>query len=1163
MFNFRNFVSVILFSSSFAIAAAPKCEKWMAKLISAQGQVDKKSFDQVTWHKVKENELFCQGDAIRTRKHSRVTFELGNEALVTLEQNSVLIFPVIDKGSFHWLIKLFKGSAFFRSRSFNQLEVDTPFVNAVHEGTEFLVTVTEQQTEISVFDGLVAAQNSAGQVKIDKGQIGIAQKNLAPRVQPLIVRPVDAVQWALYYPPLVDVESFSSTLTIPAIQQALNYYQQGDVFDAIRTLENIPERQQDEHYIALKASFLLMVGSVNKALVEIQRAKQYQGFASTSLALKAIIAVTKNHADKALSLAEKAVAQKPNSVIAQIALSYAHQAKFNISEALAATEQAVQLAPNNALAWTRLAELQLSNNERDDALESAIKAQTLNPNLDRTHTILGFAYLIQVEINQANASFTQAINLNPADPLARLGLGLAKIRKGAIKEGTRELERAVSLDPNNAIMRSYLGKAYYELRNEGFAATELAIAKEMDPNDPTPWFYDAILKQSTNRPVEALHDMQKAIELNDNRGVYRSKFLLDQDAAARGTSLGRIYNELGFQQLGLVEGWKSVTDDPSNYSAHRLLSDSFAGKSGQEIARASELLQSQLLQPLNVNPIQPRLTEDKLLTRDKNIKFSVDNTPQLVANDRLASNTLGRASLNEYNTLFERNQFTFQGVGIIGSNDSYGEELIHSGIWNKLSYSFSQLHLQNQSDFQSDGFQKDNSIKQNLYNAFVQYQISNQLNLQFEYRYDADKSQSIETLGEKNLTTSTDTSRHLYRFGANYQPDSTTNVLFSGIFTKREDDFLNSRNLRNVFSFTFNNITNSDSLSLELQYIKKLQWTKFILGGSYIYDDEKELFTIDFFSEQTIEDNYDLNHTNAYLYSFTHYENLNAILGVSFDLVDRRFQPNIKQVNPKLGLLWNITDSTVIRAAYFQGIKKRFNANQTIEPVQIAGFVQFSDNDTATGAPYKQVGLGLDHKFNESLYFGLEGIYRQTKVPVPDLELSFQGETTVLKVNTNRKNEYSASSYINWTPNKQISTSLEYRLSIFNRRSDDDQFFNPNLANKNEVVHQVPVSINYFAPNGFYSKFRATYIYQKTKSDPRASELNFNSKNHLWSLDALLGYRLPKRYGRLEFGVKNLLNEGNENASARGNDFVESNSQEINLLPERTFFSQLVFDFDF
>jgi outer membrane receptor protein involved in Fe transport len=461
-------------------------------------------------------------------------------------------------------------------------------------------------------------------------------------------------------------------------------------------------------------------------------------------------------------------------------------------------------------------------------------------------------------------------------------------------------------------------------------------------------------------------------------------------------------------------------------------------------------LQSQLLQPLNINPIQPQLSENKLLNnnvRSSSPNFSSLDLPAEVpskqlsdafdsippTNDRLASNTLGRASLNEYNTLFERNQFTFQGAGIISSNDGYGEELVLSGIWNKLSYSLSQLHLQNQSDLQTSGFEEDNSIKQNLYNAFVQYQVSNELNLQFEYRYDEIKNLGIENLLERNSTTSGDTSRHLYRIGANYQPDSTTNVLFSGIFTKKLDNF--DRNSKEKvlflpfdieFSTISKNNIDSDSFSLELQYIKKLPWTKFILGTSYIYDNEseKEFFTDkvtisesgfllqEQFSDQIQTlDKYNLNHTSVYLYSFTHYKNLNAILGVSFDLVDRRFQQNVKQFSPKLGLLWNITDYTVIRAAYFQGIKKRFNANQTIEPVQIAGFVQFLDSDSATGASYDQVGLGLDHKFNESLYFGLEGIYRQTKVPVPDLVQSFQGETAVLKVNINRKNEYSASSY--------------------------------------------------------------------------------------------------------------------------------------------------------
>ena len=134
--------------------------------------------------------------------------------------------------------------------------------------------------------------------------------------------------------------------------------------------------------------------------------------------------------------------------------------------------------------------------------------------------VLGFAYLTQVKTTESRAAFEKAIELDQADPLSRLGLGLAIIRDGDLEAGGREIEIAASLDPNNSLVRSYLGKVYFEKKQIGLDAREYAIAKELDPKDPTPWFYDAIAKQTTNRPAEALQDLQKAIELNDNRAVY-------------------------------------------------------------------------------------------------------------------------------------------------------------------------------------------------------------------------------------------------------------------------------------------------------------------------------------------------------------------------------------------------------------------------------------------------------------------------------------------------------------------------------------------------------------------------------------------------------------------------------------------------------------------
>ena len=161
-------------------------------------------------------------------------------------------------------------------------------------------------------------------------------------------------------------------------------------------------------------------------------------------------------------------------------------------------------------------------------------------------------------------------------------------------------------------MRSYLGKAYYEEKRSPLDQREFAMAKQLDPKDPTPWFYDAIAKQTTNRPVEALDSLGEARERNDNRAVYRSQLLLDSDAAARAASQARIFSELGFEQRALVEGWQAVNRDPSNFSAHRFLADSYAALPRHEIARVSELLQSQLLSPVTNTPLQPRLAVSNL-----------------------------------------------------------------------------------------------------------------------------------------------------------------------------------------------------------------------------------------------------------------------------------------------------------------------------------------------------------------------------------------------------------------------------------------------------------------------------------------------------------------------------------------------------------------------
>ncbi len=550
-----------------AVLNAASCDAWVAKAVSVEGEVESRLTGESQWRQVSLDDTFCAGDMIRVLENSRAGLAFANQPLLRLDQNtSITLGEIKTEGSGLTgmlagaaSLDLVKGVAHFFSRLPKNLEVRTGFVNAGVEGTEFLIEVDDAQTSITVFEGKVVASNSAGEVGLTSGQSAVAEQGRAPVMQ-TVVKPRDAVRWALHYPPVI---------AGPDPDAAIN-----------------------------QAAQLLAVGRVDEAKALIQQAPQN----SSGLALLSIIAVVGNDKAQALDLADQAVAADPASVTARIAQSYAQQASFDLAGARQSVEKAVELEPDNAIALARLAELYSSFGEQGKALATAQKAAAADPNLSRTQTVLGFAYLTQIRTAEAREAFNKAIELDQADSLARLGLGLAMIRDGGLEEGRQQLEIAASLDPNSSIIRSYLGKAYYEEKRSGLDAREFAIAKELDPNDPTPYFYDAIAKQTTNRPVEALREYEQAIELNDNRAVYRSKLLLDSDEAARQSAIARVYSDLGFQQLALVEGWKSLGTDPTNYSAHRFLSDSYASRPRHEIARVSELLQAQLLQPINISP---------------------------------------------------------------------------------------------------------------------------------------------------------------------------------------------------------------------------------------------------------------------------------------------------------------------------------------------------------------------------------------------------------------------------------------------------------------------------------------------------------------------------------------------------------------------------------
>ncbi|MBS3779845.1 MAG: tetratricopeptide repeat protein, partial [Desulfovermiculus sp.] len=607
-------LSLILLVPPPAICEQASCEKWMAKFVSVQGQVQVKRHNQNQWTPVSLNDTCCPQDTVRILENSRAAILLPNETILRLKESTTFTIEHPDREKSFWF-KLLRGALHFFSRTPWSLKFSTPFVNGVVEGTEFFVQVKEDRTFLSVFEGRVVSENTKGRLTLTSGQTAETLAGQAPRHLDM-PSCRDCVHWAVYYPPILDYRPSAfpqkTQLWHQIIDQAIQSFQAGDPSQAISLFNAAPDHVRDADFYALQAGVLLAVGNITGAEQRIDLALAEDAHNCPAVALGSIIALAQNREAQALDQARQALRLDDRCPAGYLALSYALQSRFDLQGALKALLKAKKADPGDALTSARLAELWLSLGELDRALEAARRAVSLNPELAKTQTILGFAYLMQFQTEEAIQHFQTAIRLDQGDPLPRLGLGIAQIREGNLKNGRTEIEIAVSLDPTNSLLRSYLGKAYYDEKRSHLAAAQYEQAKDLDPNDPTPWFYDAIRKQTMNRPVEALQDLQQSIRLNDNRAVYRSRLLLDEDLAARSAALGRIYKDLGFEHLAFLQGWKSLTDDPANFSAHRLLADTYSARPRHEIARVSELLQSQLLQPLNVTPIQPHLAESNV-----------------------------------------------------------------------------------------------------------------------------------------------------------------------------------------------------------------------------------------------------------------------------------------------------------------------------------------------------------------------------------------------------------------------------------------------------------------------------------------------------------------------------------------------------------------------
>ena len=949
----------------------------LATIITIEGRVEVLRAGTAGWQTATLGQRLGFGDKVRTGDDSRAAIQLANASVQRLRSLTVIALeqPRAQEGILALLLE--RGALFFKSWAKPETqEFRTPTVAGAIRGTEFhLVVADAGSTVVTLIDGEVNLASPDGTLPLKSGEQATIERGRAP-TKTAVLETTRLVQWYLYYPGVLEVGELGFTeLQQRDLVGTLTAYQAGDLPNALRRYPagRDPATPTEKIY---RAGLLLSVGEVAQAealLTGAETTAANSRAARLAAALREVIA--------AVQFRSVATNTPPQTASEWVARSYLLQSRFDLAGALQAAREAVKLSPTFGFAHARVAELEFSHGRTKETAAALEQALQLSPRNAQALALQGFVRAAQNRFRDAQESFEQAIAADPALGNGWLGRGLIKFRRGQTQAGLADLQIAAALEPNRSLLRSYLGKGYAQAGDRSHAERELELAKSFDRNDPTPWLYSALEQRDQNRINQAVRDFEQSAKLNDNRQVYRSRMLLDQDSAVRGANLAGIFRDAGMADLSIREAAKAVASDYSNHSAHRFLANSF----------------EQLRDPKQIN-----------------LRYETPAFAEYLIANLLAPVGAGvlsaTVSQQEYSRLFDRDHWGVSSKTDYSSRGDWTQDGAQYGTFGRTSYSLEGFYRS------STGERPNNDFEQRQ----LSFQLKQQLTpqdlvyaqvLQFEGTGgDLLQRYNPETANLGLRTTERQSPTLLVGYSHEWSPESRSLVLFSrvddsySVLDPQQGNILVLRHtntpIEEVAAPRYQQEYRNDTtlLSGEAQHILKLGRDTAIVGFR-VQDGEFRVrnsqTTPNAYAAQlpaSLLQNVRLPFFRASLYGYYHWEifdRLTLIGGLAGDYLqipeNFRAAPvspgtsHVSRLSPKIGAVFSPWEGGTLRAAYAQSLGGAgLDQSIQIEPTQIAGFLQSyrslipeSLAGSTAGARFETFGAAFEQALGSNTFLGV------------------------------------------------------------------------------------------------------------------------------------------------------------------------------------------------
>lgn len=938
-------------------ATAVACERPTGMLVAVEGVVETRAGNGM-WRSVQVRHRVCPGDQLAVRGTGRAAIVLDNDVLIRLDEHTTLTLPLAVEDA-DANLGLSKGMIHVISRFRKRFGVTTPLVNAMVDGTEFIVAGASQHARVAVAEGQVRVITPTEQRRLAAGEAVEALPGgvIGPS---LPVKTLNDVRWAIHYPQVLRPGE-EQLANLPAdqrraVEKAIDLAMAGQFHNALAALDGVSS------LVAFRASLLLGLGRVDQAEALLDTLSENVAKRS----VRAVIQVARND-DAALHTAQSAVDADSRSAAAHLALSYAWQGKRQLAQSLTAAERATHLAPDYPIAWARRAELELALARVEAGAESARRALALAPDTPRAQAMAAFARLLMGQVQAAVSEFEAALSMNGAEPLAHFGLGLAHVRQGNFVAGRREIEIAVLLDPSNAELRSYLGRSYMAEKRDRLAGEQFDLARRLDPASPTPWYFDAFRLQESRDFLASIAAGEQAVAHNDRRAVLRANEFLDQDRAARAASLGDAYREVGLYGPMQAQAMDALEDDPQSVAAHRLLADAYTGVPRFETARLSELLQVQFRQPVGQMPLPPQFVMPALPVLDGPRSISPD----------------------EGSGFFARQPWHFASSLLAGTQSTWAGSLVaaHASESAQISLGAFDYHRHALIDGQAA-----TRLSGQRLNGLLA--LTAQTMLHAELRHTERQSGDL-TLGlfDQNVQHLRDDVRtDLARLALRHVPSADEEMIVAFSRQRIADRTLQRNNVDDPFLGAY--VVDNGYRSHVLTHDSTLLYSRQNAAGSLMIglrhfkltgnvDTAINLCCLSGPDPIVLLENSEPTQiSRRSLFGYGQWRVGDRVTlhgGAEYLRFDDLGSPSVERLNGKIGVSFRSTTGMTVRAAVFQGVKGSKYDKESLEPTQFVGFNQSFDD--FNGTRWTRSALAVDQRFLGGIRAGLELSRRKLDIP--------------------------------------------------------------------------------------------------------------------------------------------------------------------------------------